>query len=92
MLVLVTIDLSQADLALFDAYEAKVLPLLGRYGARVERRLRATDRSSETHLLFFPDAASLAAYRADPDRLAAADDWGVSGATSVVSEVESLSP
>ena len=59
MLVLVQIDLSQAELALFDAYEAEVLPLLGKYGARLEERLRAEDGNSEVHLLYFPDDQAL---------------------------------
>ncbi|MEG3144687.1 hypothetical protein U1839_08475 [Sphingomonas sp. RT2P30] len=90
MLILATFDLANADRALFDSYEAKVLPLLARHGARIEWRVRAADRSSETHLLHFPDAISLASYRADPDRLAASGDWENCGATSVQIEVESL--
>jgi uncharacterized protein (DUF1330 family) len=39
MLILVQIDISVADVALYDAYEAKVLALLENYGAKLEERL-----------------------------------------------------
>ncbi|MEO1408179.1 MAG: hypothetical protein AAFV54_17095 [Pseudomonadota bacterium] len=51
---LVTIDLRTADIALFEEYERIVLPLLSKYGAKLESRLRATDHSTEIHLLSFP--------------------------------------
>jgi len=85
---LVTIDLRNADVELFAAYEAKVLPLLAKYGGRLEMRVRALDGSSETHLLFFPDSPAFEAYRADPNRQAVLDEWERSGATSVALEVE----
>jgi hypothetical protein len=87
MKLLVQIDLAGAGLALFDAYEAAVLPLLDRYGARIELRLRAVDRQSETHLLYFPDADMLARYRADPDRAAALPLWERSRAQATMIEV-----
>lgn len=87
---LVTIDLTAADLAAFEAYEARVLPLLARHGGRLEARVRALDGSSETHLLFFPDAEAFEAYRCDPARLAAQDAWAACGATSVVTGVETV--
>lgn len=90
MLMLVTIDLSAADVALFDAYETEVLGLLAHHGARLEERLRAADGRSETHLLFFPDAAALEALRADPDRASLQDLWRRSGASSVLIEVTRL--
>lgn len=87
---LVTIDLTGADLAAFEAYEAKVLPLLARHGARLEMRVRALDGSSETHLLSFPDSGAFEAYRADPVRMAAQDAWAHCGAVAVVTEVEAI--
>lgn len=87
---LVTIDLTAADIAAFGAYEATVLPLLARHGGRLEARVRALDGSSETHLLFFPDAQALEAYRSDPARLAAQDQWAACGAVAIVTEVETI--
>ncbi len=87
---LVTIDLTAADLAAFDAYEARVLPMLARHGGRLELRVRALDGSSETHLLVFPDATAFEAYRADPARLAVQDQWEACGAVAVVTEVETV--
>lgn len=90
MLILVQIDLSDADIALFDAYETQVLALLGNHGARLIERLRAVDGCSETHLLEFPDADALGAFRADPARAALQDMWLRCGASSTLSEVVRL--
>ena len=85
--MLVTIDLSHADLAAFERYEAKALDLMPRYGGRLELRVRAVDGQSETHLLAFPDEAAFEAFRSDPDRLALAAEWDACGARSVVQPV-----
>jgi hypothetical protein len=87
MLILVHIDISNADRPLFDEYEAKALALLSQYGARVEERLRSADDRSEVHLLHFPHADALAAFRADPTRAALQGLWDRSGATSTVTQV-----
>ena len=77
MLVLVEIDLTGADLALFEEYEARVLALLVDYGATVEVRVRPLDQGSEVHLLRFPDSEAREAFRIDPARAAAQDLWAV---------------
>ena len=87
MLLLVTIDLSQADLAAFERSEAKALDLLPRYGGRLEMRVRTVDGQSETHLLSFPDEAAFEAFRSAPERLALAAEWEACGARSVVQPV-----
>lgn len=87
---LVTIDLSDADIPIFEAYEGTVLPLLDKHGGRLEMRVRSLDGRSETHLLYFPSAQAFDNYRADPIRVAAQDDWQRCGARSVVVEVEAL--
>jgi hypothetical protein len=74
-------------LADFDAYEARVLPLLAEHGGRLERRLRAVDGSLEAHVVSFPGEAELAAYRADPRRAAAAPLLVASGAAVELLEV-----
>jgi hypothetical protein len=90
MRLLVTIELKGADLAAFEAYEATVLPLLAKYGARLEMRLRALDDSSETHLLSFPNAEAFQGYLADPARAAALPQWVRSGAKSTAVEVRDI--
>jgi len=89
---LVTIDLTDADVAMFEAYEAKVLPLLERHGGRLELRVRALDGRSETHLLYFPDAQAAEDYRTDPGRVAVLGEWERCGAKAVVQDVEAVSP
>lgn len=90
MLRLVTIDLSEADIPAFEAYEAKVLALLPKYGARLELRVRSLDAQIETHLLHFPDRPAFERYLTDPARAALAGDWERCGAQSAVTEVERI--
>lgn len=90
MLILAQIDLSGADLDLFEEYESKALKLLAQYGARIEERLRSINGCFEVHLLYFPDAASLELYRSDPTRAALQGTWLRSGAQSALMEVERL--
>jgi hypothetical protein len=90
MLRLVTIDLAEADIGLFEAYEAAVLALLPKHGGRLEMRLRALDGRNETHLLHFPDGQAFERYRADPARLVLSGDWERSRARSVGFEVERI--
>ena len=63
--------------AAFRDFEARAAVVMARHGGRVERttRLTATGDSPvdsgdagfrEVHLVFFPDEAAFAAYRADP--------------------------
>lgn len=90
MLLMVQIDLSNADLALFEDYETQALALLGKYGARLEERLRSIDAASETHLLYFPDKEAFAAFRADSERAALQDGWTACGASAQLVEVERI--
>ena len=90
MLRLVTIDLSQADLDVFERYEASVLALLPKHRGRLELRVRALDGRSETHLLYFPDEQAFDAFRSDPARLVLADEWKRCGALSTVQRVERI--
>jgi hypothetical protein len=84
---LVTMDLTNANLEAFEAYEARVLPLLGKHGGQLEMRVRSVDGSCETHLLFFPHAQAYQNYLSDPDRVAARCDWERCGAKSSGVEV-----
>lgn len=74
------IDLTDADLVLFEQYEDAVLALLPAHGAVLELRERAPDGLGETHLIRFPDQAAFDAFIADPRRLAFAQFWSASGA------------
>ena len=78
-----------AGVAAFAAYEEAVLPLLPEHGARLDLRLCAAGGRVELHLLWFPDAQALEAYRADPRRAAAGDLLTASGA---VTELFRLDP
>lgn len=64
-------DLSEDDVAAFQAYEAVVLPLLARHHGALERRLRSAAGVFEAHLITFADNAGYQAYLADPARVAA---------------------
>jgi hypothetical protein len=88
MRLLVTIDLSDADIVLFDAYEAQMLSLLPVHAGRREFRLRAIDGRSETHLLHFPTEAAFEAYLTDPRRLLLRPDWEESGARATILPVK----
>lgn len=90
MLILVHIDLSKTEMSTFESYEAQVLSLLGRYGGRIVERLRSLDATTEVHLLDFPDANALEAFRADPTRAALQELWLSTGASSNLTEVRRL--
>jgi hypothetical protein len=64
-------EVAAAEVVAFDAYEREVLPLLARHAGVLERRLRHVRDDGgwlEIHVVSFPDADALGAYRADPDR------------------------
>ena len=90
MLLLVTIDLANAAIDLFDAYEAAVLPLVAAHGGTVETRMRAVDGSGETHLLSFPGGRAFDAFLRDPERERHRPLWERSGVQAVVTIVERL--
>ena len=91
MLILVQIDISTADLGLFELYERSVLQLLPHYGGALIERLRSIDGTSETHLLHFPDASSLDAFKADPTRADLQELWAKCGASAISKEVGRIS-
>lgn len=64
--------LEGADLAAFDSYEDRVLPLLAEHGGELLFRVRRTDNEHELHVLRFASADHLESYRADPRRMALA--------------------
>lgn len=80
MRLLVQIDLADADLAAFEAYEHAVLGLLPDHGGVLELRVRGIDRPVETHVIAFPSDAAFDAFVADPRRIALAQAWVDCGA------------
>ena len=60
-----------AGVADFQAYEARVLPLLPEYGGSLERRLRNADGTVEMHVLRFGSRDGLDQFRQDERRAAA---------------------
>ena len=80
MLIVVTIDLSMANLAAFDRYEEKALTLLAALGGTVQRRIRSHDTTTETHILHFENEDSFARFMASPDRAALHPEWLACGA------------
>lgn len=91
MLILVQIDISETEIALFEDYETQALALLGKHGGELLERLRSTNEKSEVHLLYFPDTDALGAFRADPARAALQEPWLKCGASSSLTEVRRLS-
>ena len=84
---LIVIDLTTADVALFESYERKVLPILSKYDGRLELSVRSVDGATETHALYFPDAMSFDAFMTDPSRTALRDEWIRVGVMSTISDV-----
>ena len=76
-----------AGVGAFAAYEDAVLPLLARHGGELQRRLRTIDGTTELHVVHFADADGFAAFRADPDRVAAQHLLEASGAVTELHEV-----
>ncbi len=84
---LVVIDLTSADTDLFESYERKVMPLLGKYEAKLELCVRSVDGTAETHVLYFPDIQRFDGFLSDPIRTALKDDWKRTGVISTISDV-----
>ncbi|WP_232797124.1 hypothetical protein [Blastococcus atacamensis] len=68
VVVVVVVDVPADGVAAFARYEDHVLPLLVRYGGRLERRLRSPDATTEVHVLAFPSDGAYRGYLADPER------------------------
>jgi hypothetical protein len=68
MLLVQTIRVPVEGIDALRRFEAAVLPLLPKHGARLERRLRTRDGRVEIHIVSFPSPEALESYRADPGR------------------------
>jgi uncharacterized protein (DUF1330 family) len=57
----------------FEAFERRVAKIQAKHGARIERAIRVSGPAAnaaepfEVHVVSFPSAEALAAYRADPE-------------------------
>ena len=76
----------------FQRYESLVLPLLPKYGGRLERRLRSADGQIEIHVVSLPSRDALDRYRADPERQAQLPLLERSGAVTELIEVTDVDP
>ena len=79
----------------FEAFERRVAKIQARHGGRIDRAIRATSPQAnaaepfEVHVVSFPDDASVAAYRADPETRALADERaGIIARTVIVEGAE----
>jgi uncharacterized protein (DUF1330 family) len=91
----VSIWLRDGDVAGFEAFERKIAGIQAKHGGRIERAIRLAGADAgaanpfEVHVVSFPDAASLAAYRADPQmRELAAERERVIGRTVIAEGFE----
>lgn len=69
MLLLVTLTVRRDELEAFRAFELDAARVMAAHGGRIERALLDDDGGPtvrELHLVRFPDAAALSAYRDDP--------------------------
>jgi len=91
-ILVVSLWLRDGAVAEFEAFERRVAKIQARHGGRIERAIRATSPEAnaaepfEVHVVSFPDDASLAAYRADPETRALADERAAIIARTVIVE------
>lgn len=78
--LVVQIDLTDANVPAFEAYERIVLDLMPDHGGKLEQRLRGVGRPVETHVLSFPSQDAFDAYLNDPRRTRHAEAWRSCGA------------
>ncbi len=70
LIIAMIADVADDGVAAFQTYESRVLPLLGRHGGRLDRRLRTADSRVEVHVISFASRAGYESYMADPERMA----------------------
>lgn len=88
--LVLTARIPPPGVAMFQAYETKVLPLLGEYGGTLQRRLRNGDGTIEVHIVYFETAEGLTSFRDDPRRAAASSLLTASGAVIELVEVQNV--
>jgi len=77
VVLVVSLWLNDGMVAEFEAFEREIAKIQQRHGGRIERAIRLgrqdDDTPFEVHVVSFPDAERLAAYRADPAMSALAE-------------------
>jgi hypothetical protein len=84
VLLLMRIDLSNADIETFEKYEDVALRCLRTQGGSLDLRVRSVDDGCETHLVSFPDDDAFEQYMKDSLRVAAQNLWIASRAVAAV--------
>jgi len=77
--------------AAFQQYESLVLPIMPRYGGRLERRLCSADGQIEIHVVTFPSQDDLDRYLAESERAEHLHLRTESGASTELLEVVDVS-
>ena len=82
------------DLAPFEQYETIAARVMHRHGLILERVIRSDDGTREVHVIRVPSDAAFAAYRADPELVAARDlrDRGVAATELITGRDASYLP
>ena len=88
--LVLTARVPASGIAQFQAYEAKVLPLLAEHGGTLERRLRSADGTFEMHILHFKTRSGFESFRNDPRRHALSLLLSSSGAVFELTEVHAV--
>ena len=83
-LIIVRLNLDDANLDIFEAYETQVLPLLANHGGALLRRRRIGPRAAEIHIIRFDALEGYEAYLSDRRRVALAPLRDQSGVRSKV--------
>lgn len=93
--LLVQLFLHPGRRADFEAYEARAVVAMARYGGRIARRLggmAAEGVPDEIHVVTFPDRAAFDRYRADPDVNALSEMRALAIRRTVIWDVDDLPP
>lgn len=90
MLVVLIARVPARGIERFRLYEDAVIPLIAEHGGELQRRLRSEDGGTEVHLVAFPTADALAAFRADPRRARVAHLLAESGAQTELLELHDV--
>lgn len=69
LIIVMVADVPEDGVDAFQEYESQALPLLGRHGGRLERRLRSVDSLVEVHIVSFDSRGGYESYVADPERM-----------------------
>ncbi len=87
MTIVQIVRIPPAGIAVFQRFESRVLPLMAKYGGRLERRLRSADGCTEIHVISFPSSDDLERYRNSDERAKHLPLLAESGASSELIEV-----